>query len=241
MKTLVTICARGGSKGIPGKNVRLLNEKPLIAYSIKVANEFIVRNDACLTLSTDSEEIKNIAAGYGLVTRYVRPAEMATDKAGKIATIHDVLLFEEKEHNTRFDYVLDLDVTSPLRTPGDLEEAFEKIQADPEALNIFSVSPPNRNPYFNMVEPTPDGYCKLVKEGLVIKSRQTAPVVYDMNASFYFYRRRFFDEGWETALTNRSLFYLVPHTCFDLDHPIDFTLMELMLRENLLDFNLLIP
>jgi CMP-N,N'-diacetyllegionaminic acid synthase len=238
MKILVTICARGGSKGIPGKNIRMLNGKQLLAYSIKVANEFISRHDACLAFSTDSGEIKVVAAQYGLVTSYVRPAEMATDKAGKIPVIHDILLFEEKQRNTRFDYILDLDVTSPLRTLADLEEAFEMIQADPEALNIFSVSPPNRNPYFNMVEPDGKGYCKLVKEGLVIKSRQQAPVVYDMNASFYFYRRRFFDEGWQTALTDRSLFYLVPHNCFDLDHPIDFTLMELMLREHLLDFEL---
>jgi CMP-N,N'-diacetyllegionaminic acid synthase len=238
MKTLVTICARGGSKGIPGKNVRMLNGKPLIAYSINVANEFCKKYDALVALSTDSEEIKAVAAQYGLVTGYVRPQELATDKAGKIGTIHDILLYEEKEKNTRFDYILDLDVTSPLRTLKDLEEAFRQIRENLDALNIFSVSPPNRNPYFNMIEPAQDGYCKLVKDGLVIKSRQQAPVVYDMNASFYFYRRCFFDESWETAITTKSMYYLVPHTCFDLDHPIDFTLMELMLKEKLLDFDL---
>jgi len=236
MKILITICARGGSKGIPGKNVRLLNGKPLIAYSIKVAKEFCNKYDAVLTLSTDSIEIRNVAAGFGLVTDYLRPEELATDKAGKISTINDVLLFEEKQRNLRFDYILDLDITSPFRNLTDLEDAFSMIQERPDALNIFSVSPPNRNPYFNMIEPSADGFCQLVKSGLIIKSRQQAPVVYDMNASFYFYRRKFFDEGWETAITNKSLFYVVPHTCFDLDNPIDFTLMELILRENLLDF-----
>jgi CMP-N-acetylneuraminic acid synthetase len=238
MKILITICARGGSKGIPGKNVRILNGKPLIAYSINVAKEFCRKHDAVMALSTDSDEIKHAASDFGLLTDYSRPEELSTDTAGKIGTIKDLLHHEESLRKVRFDFILDLDVTSPLRTLEDLENAFNKILEIPEALNIFSVSPPNRNPYFNMVEPTPDGYCKLVKDGLVIKSRQQAPKVYDMNASFYFYRRRFFDEGWETAITNKSLLYLVPHMCFDLDNPVDFTIMELMLRENLLDFTL---
>jgi CMP-N,N'-diacetyllegionaminic acid synthase len=238
MKTLITICARGGSKGIPGKNIRPLNGKPLIAYSIRVAKEFCQKYDACLTLSTDNSEIKEIAAQFGLVTEYSRPIEFTTDKAGKISTINDILLFEEKKINIKFDFILDLDVTSPLRTIRDLEDAFLMIMENQEALNIFSVSPPNRNPYFNMIEPTSNGFCKLVKNDFIIKSRQQAPVVYDMNASFYFYRRRFFDEGWETAITNKSMYYLVPHTCFDLDNPIDFTMMELMIRENLIDIEI---
>lgn len=162
-----------------------------------------------------------------------RPDQHATDAAGKIPTIRDILIYEEQLENTRFDYVLDLDVTSPLRTLEDLENALKLMFQKPDALNIFSVSPPNRNPYFNMVEPTSDGFCKLVKDGLVIKSRQAAPIVYDMNASFYFYRRHFFDEGWETALTPKSMYYVVPHLCFDLDHPNDFQVMEIILKERL--------
>jgi CMP-N-acetylneuraminic acid synthetase len=145
-------------------------------------------------------------------------------------------MYEEQLENTRFDYVLDLDVTSPLRTLTDLEQAFELFDQKPDALNIFSVSPANRNPYFNMVEPTANGYCKLVKEGHIIKSRQTAPLVYDMNASFYFYRRKFFNEGWETAITPKSMYYVVPHICFDLDHPIDFLVMNNLITHDLLDF-----
>jgi CMP-N,N'-diacetyllegionaminic acid synthase len=236
MKFLVTICARGGSKGIPGKNVRMLNGKPLIGYSIEIAKAFCQKYEAVITLSTDSTVIKDVASKYGLITDYNRPEEFATDKAGKIITIHDVLQYEEQRLNTKFDYILDLDITSPLRILKDLEEAFVMIRENPDALNIFSVSPPNRNPYFNMIEPTANGYCKLVKDDFVIKSRQQAPIVYDMNASFYFYRRKFFDEGWETAITKKSMFYVVPHVCFDLDNPIDFTVMEVILRENLLDF-----
>ena len=238
MNTLITICARGGSKGIPGKNIRMLNGTPLIAYSIEVAQQFIEKYGADFTLSTDSDEIKSVAAKYGLKTTYSRPAELSTDTIGKIDTIRDVVLYEEMSRKKKYDFILDLDITSPLRTLDDLTNAFDLIQKDRQALNIFSVSPPHRNPYFNMVEPDGTGYYQLVKKGKIIKSRQTAPVVYDLNASFYFYRRRFFDLGWETAITDRSLIFEVPHVCFDLDNPVDFTIIEIMLRENLLDFKL---
>lgn len=237
MKILVTICARGGSKGIPGKNFRKMNGKPLLAYSIKIGKEFCEKYGALLTLSTDSDEIKRIAADYGLTTEYVRPEELANDRAGKIDTLKDILLYEEKRNDVKFDYLLDLDVTSPLRTMKDLEEAFIKLQHNKEALNIFTVSPPNRNPYFNMVEPGEGEFYKLVKNIGPIKSRQTAPVVYDMNSSFYFYRRKFFDEGWQIAITDRTMVYLIEHMCFDLDHEVDFKVMEILLKENLLDFN----
>ena len=117
-----------------------------------------------------------------------------------------------------------------------MENAFCLLLKTEDAFNIFSVSPANRNPYFNMVEPDEKGFYHLSKEGHIIKSRQTAPLVYDMNASFYIYRRKFFDSKWEIAITDKSLAYIVPHTCFDLDHPMDFTIMELLIKEKLLDF-----
>lgn len=235
-KILVTICARGGSKGIPGKNIKPLNGKPLITYTADTAQKIAQKFDADLTLSTDSDEIREVAARYGLSTNYVRPAEFAGDKAGKIGAIQDVLEFEEKRAELRYDYIIDLDVTSPMRTLEDIEKALELIEAKPEAVNIFSVSPAARNPYFNMVEETPSGYVQLVKGSPHIKSRQDAPEVYDMNASFYIFRRAYFENGYEVSTTDKSLAYVMPHVCFDLDEPHDFTIMEVMLRENLIDF-----
>jgi CMP-N-acetylneuraminic acid synthetase len=237
MSLLITICARGGSKGIPGKNIRDLNGMPLIAYSIKVAQKFLQAQAGVLSLSTDSDAIKAVAAQYGLTTEYTRPQSLSGDKVGKIDAIKDILLFEENSLKQRFEFILDLDVTSPLRTVEDLETAFLQLKANDQANNIFSVNPANRNPYFNMVEDKGNGYVGLVKQDGTIKSRQEAPQVYDMNASFYFYRRSFFDEGFETAVTDRSLCYVMPHTCFDLDEPMDFTIMEILIREKLLDFN----
>lgn len=240
MDILITICARGGSKGIPGKNIRPLMGKPLIAYSIAAAQQFQAAvGNAAIVLSTDDPEIKAAAAAFGLVTDYLRPEELAGDNAGKIDTIADVLAFEEARLGKSFDYVLDLDVTSPLRNLADLRAAFDLIEAEPNALNLFSVSPANRSPYFNMVERKENGFFAQVKqpEGVLL-TRQSAPKVYDLNASFYFYRRAFFSSGCKSAITDRSLIYEVPHICFDLDHSIDFEIISLLMTHNKLDFDL---
>jgi len=238
MNILITICARGGSKGIPGKNIRLLNGKPLIAYTIDTARKFALKHNADVALSTDSAEIKNAAAEFGLDTSYQRPEELATDTAGKIDVIADVMHHVEDMYSREYGIVLDLDVTSPLRSMADVENAYTQLLQNSDALNIFSVSPAKRNPYFNMVEEGEDGFFHTVKDGKLFKSRQQAPKVYDMNASFYIFRRKFFADNWRTSITNASLTYVMPHICFDLDEPEDFIIMELLMQQNLIDFNL---
>ncbi|MEY3443126.1 MAG: hypothetical protein RLZZ519_1407 [Bacteroidota bacterium] len=240
MAILITICARGGSKGISGKNVRMLAGKPLIAHTIRTAKAFqVAAGDVNIALSTDDLAIKEAAAAAGLVTDYLRPESLAGDAAGKVDTIAHLLEYEENRLGITFDYVLDLDVTSPLRNLEDLQNAFSVIEANPEALNLFSVSPANRSPYFNMVEQKENGFFAQVKqpEGMLL-TRQSAPKVYDLNASFYFYRREFFQLGYKGAITDRSLIYVVPHLCFDLDHPIDFEILSLLIANDKLDFEL---
>ena len=239
MKTLITVCARGGSKGIPGKNIKLLAGKPLIEYTFEVARQFKEKfTNTDIALSTDSKEIIDIALQSGFEVPYLRPEILATDKAGKIGAISDVLFFYEKLRQTMYDYILDLDVTSPLRSLKDLSEAFQLIKDDHAAYNLFSVSLANRNPYFNMVEKGEDGYFHVIKKLTDnILSRQSAPQVFDMNASFYFYRRVFFDMGFQSALTNKSLIYEVTHICFDLDNPIDFEFLSYLIKYNKIDFD----
>lgn len=238
MNILITICARGGSKGIPNKNIKLLNGIPLIAYTIKTGLQFVEKYNADFSLSTDSEEIQTVAAKYGLLSNYQRPIELASDTAGKISVIKHLMDFEEKGRRKHYDFIVDMDVTSPLRNLNDLECAFNQLQKHNDALNIFSVSPANRNPYFNMVEMMDNGYVRVVKNFGEIKSRQDAPKVFDMNASFYIFKKDFFKEGWEITTTDRSLAYIVPHICFDIDNPIDFIFMEILLKKRLLDFEL---
>ena len=239
MNLLITICARGGSKGIPGKNIRTLNGQPLIGYTINCAKFFAKNFNADITLSTDDDEIKKVAASCGLSSDYTRSEFLATDSAGKMDTINDVLQYVEKKNNKQYDFILDLDVTSPLRTQADLMEAFDMLREDENAWNLFSVNPAGRNPYFNMVEQGENGYYGTIKklpEGIF--TRQAAPKVYDMNASFYFYRRSFFANNMKSAITDKSMIFVMPHICFDLDHPIDFEFMSYLLENNKLGFDI---
>lgn len=240
MNILITICARGNSKGVPGKNIKYLNGKPLIDYSIRVAKQFQENfPNVTIELSTDSEDIIAVSEKCGLKTSYRRPEHLAGDAVGKIEAIKDILIWKEKKDHCRYDFILDLDVTSPLRNLHDLTESFEIIQQNDKAVNLFSVSPANRSPYFNMVEQKENGFYAQIKrpEGSVL-TRQSAPKVFDMNASFYFYKRSFFDLGFKGAITDKSIIYVMPHICFDLDHPIDFEILSYLMENNKLDFSL---
>lgn len=228
MNCLVTICARGGSKGIPGKNIKLVAGKPLLWYTAQVAKEVAARYDGDIIVSTDSDEIKEVAATCGLKTDYTRPDYLANDTCGKPDAIRDALLYCEKTHGKRYDYVIDLDVTAPIRTVEDVCECVKRMEACQEALTIFSVNPCARNPYFNMVEERSDGFYGVVLGGKY-KTRQSAPKVYDMNASIYVYRRQAIDCADPQAVTDRSLIYAMKHICFDLDEPSDYDYLEYLL------------
>jgi len=236
MKILITLCARGGSKGIPGKNIMDINGKPLIAYSIELAQNLLPQHQVDIALSTDAQEIKDVASQWGLSTPYNRPSDLASDQAGKVQTIHHLLRFEEKRLNKGYDYILDLDVSSPLRTKEDVENAFELFHSDTNALSLFSVNPSHRNPYFNMVEQNEQGYFNLVKKlPQSVLSRQASPVVYDLNASFYWYRRSFFDKGLISPISESSLVYKMDHICFDLDHQEDLLYLTFLIKEQRLN------
>ena len=242
MKTLVSICARGNSKGLPNKNILPILSKPLIGYSIDCAKKIqklYPKSLIHIELSTDSRQIIKVAEECGLKTNYLRPNELATDTSGKIPVLEDLLNYAEKKHELEYDFLLDLDVSSPLRTVEDIKEAFDRIQKTPEALNIFSVSPAHKNPYFNMVELQNSGYAKLVK-GLDQKvlSRQKAPEVFEMNASFYIYRKKFFDEKHSSAITDKSLTHCMDHICFDIDKKIDFEFLNFLMTQNKLRFDI---
>ena len=236
---MISICARGGSKGIPGKNIKKINGIPLIAYTINTAKAFSQKHNTIISISTDDLEIKQTAENFSIKSNYIRPEYLATDSAGKIDVIRDLINYEEKKNGIKFDIILDLDVTSPLRTINDLENAYSSFMIDEEALTLFSVNPSNRSPYFNMVEKNEYGYYQLSKKlDTTILTRQSAPLVYDLNASFYFYRRKFFDLDLKTPITNKSLIFEMKHLCFDLDHPHDFDFLEYLIVNNKLLFQI---
>lgn len=218
---LITICARGGSKGIPGKNIKAVGGVPLIAYTAQTAIAFASLCGGKIILSTDSDEILKVGAEYGLPTDYVRPDFLADDTCGKPDAIRHALEFAERRDRCEYDIVVDLDVTSPIRTLDDIQSCCSLLYDNPDVLTSFSVSPASRNPYFNMVEVKEDGYCKVVLGG-IYKTRQSAPKVYDMNASVYAYRRAALLCDNPRAVTPHSKVYVMNHICFDLDEPADF-------------------
>jgi len=242
---LITICARGGSKGIPRKNIKNLAGKPLIRYSINHAKQFkewlenTYGDFVRIELSTDDDEIMTVAARFGIKTSYTRPDFLANDTAGKLDAIKDAFLFAEKINERQFDYILDLDVSAPMRTVDDLKEAYTLFASSKEAINLFSVSNANKNPYFNMVEKNENGFWALSKkpESGAVLSRQTAPQVYEMNASFYFYKRVFFSTD-KLYLFNKALVYKMKHESFDLDHVLDFDFLDYLILNNKLSFTL---
>lgn len=231
---LITICARGGSKGIPGKNIKPVGGKPLLAYTIGIARKIAEKHGADIVLSTDSEQIKDVGKEYGLPSDYTRPDYLANDTCGKADAIKDAMLYAENNNGKRYDFIVDLDVTSPIRTVKDIEESIKMLESDSDALTIFSVNPCSRNPYFNMVEHKDNGFYNVVLGG-IYTTRQSAPKVYDMNASIYVYRREALDCEKPKAVTDRSLVYVMDHICFDLDEPADYDYLAYLLDTKKID------
>lgn len=186
---LCTICARGGSKGVPRKNVREVGGKPLIAHSIEQALAWDRTDD--IVVSTDDPEIRAVATEYGASAPFLRPEELATDEAAKIPAIQHALVKTEQRQKCEYDYVVDIDATAPLRVVEDIENCF-RVALEEGVTNAYTVTDAEKNPYFNMVELDDDGYAHLSKElpDDVVR-RQEAPHVYEMNASVYVYERDF--------------------------------------------------
>jgi CMP-N-acetylneuraminic acid synthetase len=228
-KMLVTICARGGSQGLPGKNIKPLLGKPMIAHTIEQAKRW--RPDARIVVSTDSREIADVARSAGAEVPFVRPDHLATSAAGKLEVITHAFEQAEKAFGERYDWVVDLDVTSPMRTTADLERGLETFKRSGKPV-CFSVVRARKNPYFNMVERGPDGKVGLVKPlGRSVLARQAAPQVWDMNASIYFFSRDFLlsrpQALWEGEC---EMFEMPKESAFDVDEEVDFVVVEALMR-----------
>lgn len=225
MTTIATICARGGSSGLPGKNIKLLAGKPLILHTIEQA--FACQCIKRVFVSTDSPEIAEIARSAGAEVPGLRPAELATATAAKMPVIRHLVELVEAQ-GVEVSRIVDLDPTSPLRLVTDIESCLDLLDADTDV--VITGYPAEKNPYFNMVEAKPDGNIGLVKSlaGGVV-ARQQAPVVFAMNASVYVWHRHTLDLGlWEGRV---KLHAMPRERSIDIDTPIDFRLVELLLAE----------
>jgi CMP-N,N'-diacetyllegionaminic acid synthase len=225
MRTIATICARGGSQGVPGKNIRPLCGKPLIAHTIEQALE--CRRLDAVYVSTDSEAIAEAAKAAGATVPFLRPAQLATASAPKIPVIAHLVEHVEKA-GERVDRIVDLDPTSPLRDLADIDACIALLDDDTDV--VITAYESDKNPYFNMVEQRADGTVGLAKPPpSEIAGRQSAPRVYSMNASIYVWHRHTLSKGlWN----GRTRLHVMPRErSIDIDSEIDFRLVELLMQQ----------
>jgi len=222
MKILCTICARAGSKGIRNKNLINFFGKPLVKHTLDQAKKIKFFNS--IVVSTDSKKIQKVVGSD--YSWFLRTKKLSGDKVSKVDVIIDILKRTEKKMGYKFEIVIDLDVTSPLRLKLDIIKAF-KIFKKKNFLNLISVSDSSRNPYFNMVE-IKNNNVVLCKNSLKITNRQSAPRVYDMNAALYIWKR-------DILLKNKSIFtkktgiYLMPKIrSIDIDSILDYKIVKFL-------------
>ena len=217
---------RGGSKGVPGKNLRELYGKPLMAYTIEQALKTALFDH--VVVSTDSPKIAETAKSYGAEAWFLRDAELSTDQAAKLPVIHNVFVESEKHYDDHFDVLVDLDATSPLRSMEDIRDAHQWF-VDEDADILITANPARKNPYFNMVEKE-NGFIQLVKQlDKTPTRRQDAPRVYDMNASIYIWKRKALLTN-DTLFTERTSLYIMPEErSVDIDTELDWSFVEFMM------------
>jgi CMP-N-acetylneuraminic acid synthetase len=227
MKIVAFIFARGGSKGLPGKNIRPLNGKPLIAWSIEQALS-VERIDRVI-VSTDSDEIAAIAETYGADVPFVRPANLATDESPEWLAWRHGLEYLKRETGAMPEFIVSLPATAPLRLTSDINDCIDEY-AKGSAEVVITVTEARRSPYFNMVTETQSGnYELLIAPQLAVGRRQDAPMVYDMATVCYVVKSEFV-MSCNSIFEGRVRGVRVPiERAIDIDTLLDFQIAEVLL------------
>lgn len=229
MKSVIAlICARGGSKGLPGKNLRLLAGKPLIGWAIEAATA--VRRIDRVIVSTDSNEIADMACSFGADVPFKRPMDLARDDSSEWLVWRHALNFLKESDGVYPDALIVVPPTAPLRSVMDLELCL-KVYEEGGSDVVITVTDAHRNPYFNMVKINPSGVIELVMPGeSTIFRRQDAPVVYDMATVAYVVNPEF-------VMTHKGVFEgRVRHVHIPVERALDIdTLMDFKIAECLIN------
>lgn len=235
MNILFTICGRAGSKGFRNKNLKLFLDIPLVYYSVAAIALYIKSNsekesNIDVVLNTDSEGLIRIVSEQKEVPIQViyRESSLRGDTVPKVAVIKDCLIKMEAQGKKSYDMVVDLDITSPLRTVQDIENAIKRKRLREDTDVVFSVTEARRNPYFNMVKEEQGFFLKVISSEYT--ARQQIPKLYDMNASIYAYS--------VTALRNKEPKTFFNDKCdailmkdtgiLDIDSEDDYQLMQVI-------------
>lgn len=232
---LTVIPARGGSKGLPDKNIRSLSGIPLIGHSILCA-KMCSELDRVI-VSSDDDKIISIAREFDVDIPFKRPAELAEDNSSMIDVIKHALLKMEEIDSLRYEAVLLLDPTSPGRMPQDITQAIEKLKNNPNADGIVGVSVPEFNPIWHSVIEE-NGFMKsLISDAVKYTRRQDVPIVYRINASLYIWRRDYLLSCKDNWIGGKHLIYEIPETrAIHIDELFEFKHAEVLLQSGLISF-----
>lgn len=225
MKPLFIIPARGGSKSIPGKNIKLFAGKPLIVWSIEVALSLSGEQNVIVT--TDSEEIAATAHRAGISCPHMRPAELATDTAGSREVMLDAMA-EADRRGIDYDCVVLLQPTSPMRSAADVRAALDAWSPDIDMAVTVRHAP--CNPYYDCFESSPDGFLRISKGDGTLTRRQDAPPVWQLNGAVYVItpaRLRAIEIG---RMMRRVPVVMPAERSLDLDTPLDWQIAELKMQ-----------
>jgi CMP-N,N'-diacetyllegionaminic acid synthase len=232
MKKLCVISARGGSSGVPGKNIRMLFGKPLIAWSIEQA--LGVREIDRLVVSTDSVEIASIARQYGAETPFMRPLKLSTSESGKFDVFKHALRACKEHYQEDYEFYLDLDCTNPLRDISDIEDCIARYRERREfgVDGIFTICNSRKNPYFNMLEINEHGALKMCKslKNTVVR-RQDAPNVFDHVASIYVLNPMYIENASHLLDGHTEGFNIGENKSLDIDSEFDFQIIDFLMRK----------
>lgn len=233
VKSVVFIFARGGSKGVPGKNIKPLRGKPLIAHAIEIG--LATPTVEAVIVSTDDLAIAEVARAHGAEVPFMRPLELALDNSPEwLAWRHAINWY--RDHRGEFDVFVSLPTTSPFRAVQDVVNTIQALTSAKEVDIAITVSEANRSPYFNMVEIDPNGYSQLViPPATGVVRRQDAPEVFDITTVAYAARPQFVLES-DSIFAGLVKAVQVPRErSLDIDTPFDFLVAEalapLMLRQ----------
>lgn len=227
MKTLYVIPARGGSKGIPHKNIKPLAGKPLIGYSIDVARQLAADDDICMT--TDDPEIAATAESMGLNVPFLRPASLATDTCGTYEVLIHALDFY-RDRGIDYDTLVLLQPTSPMRTADDVRAAMALYSPDIDM--VVTVKEAASNPYYNCYETDNDGFLHISKGDGGYTRRQDAPKVWEYNGAVYVINVESLRRMPLSAFTRRRMSVMPAERSVDLDTPVDWLIAEKLIENS---------
>ena len=229
MKTLFLIPARGGSKGVPHKNIKLLGGKPLICYAIDTARN--LSDDVDICVSTDDDQIIKVVKEYGLNVPFKRPDFLATDYASSEDVIKHALEFY-KTNSVNYDVIVLLQPTSPFRDTDDIKKCVEKYKSGQYDM-IVSVKLATTNPYYNCFEDDGYGFLKRTISNFSFYRRQDAPDVYEYSGAVYVINSKSVLQMAMKDFTKVGFCVMDEIHSFDIDTPFDWKMAELLFKENI--------